>query len=90
MLRPRRRPRDDLRARRARGSPSRSTVREEGLLFADIDLGMIALAKAAADPVGHYARADVTRLYLDSSPLPRVEELRPAMAAPVEEDVEVV
>ena len=63
---------------------------EEGLLFADIDLGMIALAKAAADPVGHYARADVTRLYLNSSPLPRVEELRPAMAAPVEEDVEVV
>jgi nitrilase len=63
---------------------------EEGLLFADIDLGMIALAKAAADPVGHYARADVTRLYLNSSPLPRVEELRPAMAPPVEEDVEVV
>jgi len=62
----------------------------EGLLFADIDLGMIALAKAAADPVGHYARADVTRLYLNSSPLPRVEELRPAMAPPVEEDVEVV
>jgi len=62
----------------------------EGLLFADIDLGLIALAKAAADPVGHYARADVTRLYLNSSPLPRVEELRPAMAPPVEEDVEVV
>ncbi len=51
---------------------------------------MIALAKAAADPVGHYARADVTRLYLNSSPLPRVEELKPAMAAPVEEDVEIV
>ena len=65
---------------------------EEGILVADIDLGLISLAKAAADPVGHYARADVTRLYLNSSPLPRVEELRPASAppAPVEEEVEVV
>ena len=64
---------------------------QEGVLVADIDLGLIALAKAAADPVGHYARADVTRLYLNSSPLPRVEELRPAAAAPAEEEqVEVV
>ena len=64
----------------------------EGLVFADIDLGLIALAKAAADPVGHYARADVTRLYLNSSPLPRVEELSPAhvAAAAEQEDVEVV
>jgi aliphatic nitrilase len=63
----------------------------EGLLFADIDLGLIALAKAAADPVGHYSRPDVTRLYLNSSPAPRVEELQPA-AVPVvaEADVEVV
>ncbi|WP_428669396.1 carbon-nitrogen hydrolase family protein [Roseibium sp.] len=39
---------------------------EEGLVFADIDLGLIALAKAAADPAGHYARRDVTRLLLNS------------------------
>lgn len=35
---------------------------EEGLLFADIDLGAIALAKAAADPNGHYSRPDVFQL----------------------------
>jgi nitrilase len=63
---------------------------EEGLLFADIDLGLIALAKAAADPVGHYARADVTRLYLNSSPLPRVEELKASGPVVEEEEVEVV
>lgn len=38
---------------------------QEGLLVADIDLGAIALAKTAADPSGHYARPDVTRLLLD-------------------------
>lgn len=41
---------------------------EEGLIFADIDLGMIAMAKAAADPAGHYARRDVTRLLLNAKP----------------------
>ncbi|HSB99182.1 MAG TPA: carbon-nitrogen hydrolase family protein [Burkholderiaceae bacterium] len=44
----------------------------EGLVYADIDLGMISLAKAAADPAGHYARPDVTRLLLDKTPLDRV------------------
>ena len=45
---------------------------EEGLVVADIDLGMIALAKAAADPAGHYARPDVTRLLLNKTPGNRV------------------
>ena len=45
---------------------------EEGLVVADIDLGMIALAKAAADPAGHYARPDVTRLLLNKTPGTRV------------------
>ena len=45
----------------------------EGLLYADIDLGMIAYAKAAADPTGHYARPDVARLLFNPSPNPRVE-----------------
>jgi aliphatic nitrilase len=30
----------------------------EGIVYADLDLGMISLAKAAADPAGHYARPD--------------------------------
>ncbi len=40
----------------------------------DIDLSMIAYAKAAADPAGHYSRADVTRLMLNAKPQ------RPVMA----------
>lgn len=46
----------------------------EGLIYAEIDLSLISLAKAAADPVGHYARADVTRLLLNRSPNKRVHE----------------
>lgn len=49
------------------GSPLGNNLAEdqEGLVVADIDLGMISLAKAAADPSGHYARPDVTRLLLN-------------------------
>lgn len=38
---------------------------QEGLVIADIDLGMISLAKAAGDPSGHYSRPDATRLLLN-------------------------
>lgn len=55
---------------------------EEGLLFAELDLGAIAVAKSFADPVGHYARPDVARLLLNRSAQPRVEELN---SEPVEE-----
>jgi len=41
---------------------------EEGLVFADIDLQAIDLAKNFVDPAGHYARPDVTRLYVDGRP----------------------
>ncbi|MBU1360419.1 MAG: carbon-nitrogen hydrolase family protein [Gammaproteobacteria bacterium] len=51
------------------GSPLGKNIpeNEEGLVIADIDLGMISLAKAAADPAGHYSRPDVTRLLLNKS-----------------------
>lgn len=50
---------------------------QDGLLFAELDLGAIAVAKSFADPVGHYSRPDVTRLLLNRSPQPQVEELPP-------------
>jgi len=56
---------------------------QEGLVYADLDLGMISLAKAAADPAGHYSRPDVTRLLLDKTPGDRVV-LRQRAAAVVE------
>jgi nitrilase len=46
---------------------------QEGILYADIDLGTIGVAKNAADPAGHYSRPDVTRLLLNKKPARRVE-----------------
>lgn len=39
---------------------------QEGILYADIDLNMITLAKSVADPTGHYSRPDVTQLLLNT------------------------
>ena len=47
----------------------------EGIVYAEIDLSLIPLAKAAADPSGHYSRPDVTRLLLDKRPQPAVETI---------------
>lgn len=63
---------------------------QEGLVYADIDLGMISLAKAAADPAGHYSRPDVTRLLLDKTPRDRVvlrQRAEPASTEPTAADV---
>ena len=46
---------------------------QEGLIYADIDLTAIGVAKAAADPAGHYSRPDVTRLLFNKKPQRRVE-----------------
>ncbi|QTH24625.1 carbon-nitrogen hydrolase family protein [Rhizorhabdus wittichii] len=46
---------------------------EEGLVMAEIDLGMIPFAKAGGDPVGHYARPDVMRLLFNPAQTSCVE-----------------
>jgi aliphatic nitrilase len=51
---------------------------KEGILYADLDIGMISLAKAAADPVGHYSRPDVLRLMLNRTKNPKVQPFRTA------------
>ena len=48
---------------------------EEGILYADLDPALIAIAKSAADPVGHYARPDVLRLLVNRNPAPTVVEM---------------
>lgn len=56
----------------------------EGILYADIDLAAIAVAKNAADPAGHYSRPDATRLLLNAKPARRVEYF----ALPIDEQGE--
>lgn len=55
---------------------------DEGILYADLDLAVIPFAKNAADPVGHYARPDVTRLVWD--PAPKLAARR--MSIPTDDD----
>ena len=57
------------------GSPLAEKMPEdaEGLLIAELDLGIIGVAKNAMDPVGHYSRPDVTRLLLNTRPARCVE-----------------
>jgi nitrilase len=45
---------------------------EEGIIYADIDLDMISLAKAASDPAGHYSRPDVFQLQFDATARPAI------------------
>jgi len=45
---------------------------EEGIVYADLDLGAVARSKFDFDVTGHYARPDVFRLSVDESPHPPV------------------
>jgi nitrilase len=47
-------------------------VGEEGILYAELDLGRLGAERTKFDPVGHYARPDVFRLVVDESPKPTV------------------
>lgn len=48
----------------------------EGLLYAEVDFGAITIAKSFADPAGHYARPDVTRMILNASPVTPMEVIQ--------------
>ena len=48
---------------------------QEGILYAELDPAMIAIAKAAADPVGHYARPDVVSLLINRTKRSVVHEI---------------
>lgn len=60
----------------------------EGLVFADIDLSLLPLARSLQDPAGHYQRGDVTRLLLNTERRrPVVHAAGPPMVAvPAGED----
>lgn len=45
----------------------------EEILIADLDMNMIAEARIDFDPVGHYARPDIFKLYVNETPLKHVE-----------------
>jgi len=48
---------------------------QEGVLYADLDLGEVARGKLDLDVVGHYARPDVFQLVVDERPkLPVVKK----------------
>jgi aliphatic nitrilase len=65
---------------------------EEGLLVADLDFSLIAIAKSAADPVGHSSRPDVFGLQVNLAPTPKIVHrgAEPQSTAPEFDDVEFV
>lgn len=48
-------------------------VKEEGILYADVDVERLHAERYKFDPVGHYARPDVFRLIVDEAPKPSVQ-----------------
>ncbi|TCM51168.1 aliphatic nitrilase [Rhizobium sp. PP-F2F-G48] len=57
------------------GAPMSQALPEtqEGIMYADVDLDFIGVAKAAYDPVGHYSRPDVLKLMFNGSAQERVQ-----------------
>jgi nitrilase len=59
---------------------------EQALLISDLDMSDIRRAKQAADPAGHYARADATRLLLNAQPRTPVQHRDPTQGQLVSND----
>jgi aliphatic nitrilase len=57
----------------------------EKILYADVDLSDIALAKMACDPIGHYSRPDIFHLEIDKRKQTLVTEIHDVYVAPVSE-----
>lgn len=68
------------------GTPLAEPLEEtaEGILYAELDPALVAIAKSAADPVGHYARPDVLRLQINRNPAPTVTETSEDIASATE------
>jgi aliphatic nitrilase len=67
---------------------------KEGILYADLDPAMIAIAKAAADPAGHYSRADAARLVVNRERRRVMQEVNVSASSnfeviPLDEDIAV-
>jgi nitrilase len=63
-------------------------VREEGILYAELDLDAARARRRLFDPVGHYNRPDVFRLVVDDRPKPHLVSLvmaEPGLDAPSED-----
>ncbi|MGV1988623.1 carbon-nitrogen hydrolase family protein [Agrobacterium sp. 22-221-1] len=58
---------------------------EEGIVYAEVNLGSIGVAKAAYDPAGHYSRPDVVKLLFNKREMQRVQPFEPDYAT-VEQD----